>query len=292
MASHVQCGDTITQSTTLDSDLIDCPAHGIAVDGSRITLDLGGHVVDGTGGGDGVVTVGDSVSSNVTIRNGTVRQFVFGVRLTYGAGHLVEDLTVANNRAAGVVIGLVSAPTVRRVRAVGNTTGISVNVVTEARIEDNRTYANGAGMGGGYMDDSVIEGNNSHDNAFVGIGFSFSERNRFIGNRVADNGSEGMVLLDTVEASLFVNNRVTGSGADGILLSGESVGPHLLEQNRTDRNGDDGIDVDGPGSTLSRNRADRNGDLGIEAAPGTIDGGKNKAHRNGNPAQCTGVACR
>ena len=28
---HVQCGDVITQDTTLDSDLIDCPGDGIVI---------------------------------------------------------------------------------------------------------------------------------------------------------------------------------------------------------------------------------------------------------------------
>src|SRR4051812_39431258 len=32
-AQHVQCGDVITQDTTLDSDLIGCPADGIVIEG-------------------------------------------------------------------------------------------------------------------------------------------------------------------------------------------------------------------------------------------------------------------
>ena len=55
-AAHVQCGDVITQDTTLDSDLIDCPGHGVVIGASGITLDLAGHTIDGTGanGVDGV----------------------------------------------------------------------------------------------------------------------------------------------------------------------------------------------------------------------------------------------
>ena len=69
-----------------------------------------------------------------------------------------------------------------------------------------------------------------------------------------------------------------------------------IERNRTERNGDDGIDVDvgefGSPITVRANRAFFNVDLGIEADPGTIDGGGNRAKHNGNPLQCLGVRCR
>ena len=48
-AAHVTCGDVITQDTTLDSDLIDCPGDGLVIGADGVTLDLGGHTVDGTG---------------------------------------------------------------------------------------------------------------------------------------------------------------------------------------------------------------------------------------------------
>ena len=51
LANHVQCGDVISQDTTLDSDLIDCPGDGLVIGADGITLDLGGHTVDGDGVG-------------------------------------------------------------------------------------------------------------------------------------------------------------------------------------------------------------------------------------------------
>ena len=55
--------------------------------------------------------------------------------------------------------------------------------------------------------------------------------------------------------------------------------------------GDDGIDVDAAGTTLTGNVAVHNHDLGIEAVPGVVDGGRNHARFNGNPAQCTNISC-
>ena len=83
------------------------------------------------------------------------------------------------------------------------------------------------------------------------------------------------------------------------LVEGQGV-VALVERNQSNRNSDDGIDVDF-GSytpdccfeiTARANKAYFNVDLGIEAAPGTTDGGSNKAKHNSNPAQCVGISCK
>ena len=68
LASHVQCGDVITQDTKLDSDLIGCPGDGIVIGASDITLDLDGHTVKGNAIGSGIANEYD----RVTVRDGTV----------------------------------------------------------------------------------------------------------------------------------------------------------------------------------------------------------------------------
>jgi hypothetical protein len=77
---------------------------------------------------------------------------------------------------------------------------------------------------------------------------------------------------------------------DGIRVEPQATGT-LLKANLATRNGDDGIDVDSPATTVTVNVANDNADLGIEAVPGVTDGGGNRASENGNPAQCVGVTC-
>jgi Right handed beta helix region len=77
---------------------------------------------------------------------------------------------------------------------------------------------------------------------------------------------------------------------DGIRVEPGAAGT-LLRVNVATRNGDDGIDVDSPATTVTANVANDNGDLGIEAVSGVTDGGGNRARGNGNPAQCVGVVC-
>ena len=43
----VSCGQTITASIVVSNDLDDCPGYGLIVGANGITLDLGGHTIDG-----------------------------------------------------------------------------------------------------------------------------------------------------------------------------------------------------------------------------------------------------
>jgi hypothetical protein len=65
-----------------------------------------------------------------------------------------------------------------------------------------------------------------------------------------------------------------------------------VEDNKTNGNGDDGIDIERQLVTLTANKANANADLGIEAVAGVADGGGNKASGNGNPLQCLNVFCK
>ncbi len=85
----------ITQDTTLDSDLVNCPGHGVVIGASGITLDLAGHTIDGThvSGSRGVNNRGGH--DGVTVTHGTIREFGVSVDLLNQQGgelsHLVAD---------------------------------------------------------------------------------------------------------------------------------------------------------------------------------------------------------
>ena len=111
LANHVQCGDVITQDTTLDSDLVDCPGDGIVIGADNITLDLKGHTIDGL-----VPTplppphwgILDEGHSGVTIQDGTVREFYFGVRLSGASGNHLTGLQLVSMRR-GEAINLLNS---------------------------------------------------------------------------------------------------------------------------------------------------------------------------------------
>ena len=59
-AAAVQCGQVITSDTTLANDLVDCPGTALTIGADGVTLDLGGHLVDGTNapGSEGIAVDG------------------------------------------------------------------------------------------------------------------------------------------------------------------------------------------------------------------------------------------
>ena len=48
-AGGLACGAVIVKSTTLRNDLKNCPGNGLVIGADNLTLDLGGHTIDGTG---------------------------------------------------------------------------------------------------------------------------------------------------------------------------------------------------------------------------------------------------
>lgn len=252
--NHMSCGDTITQDTRLDSDLIDCPGNGLVIGADGITLDLRGHTIDGRGGGIGVDN--SAGHDGVTIQRGTIRDFNMGVFGEQAVGNVVRRLEVADAGYAGVVF---------------------LYLADGLRIERNRVVgAGGPGILVGDMGsccvlavaDNVLVGNCS------GIVLLDTSRARVEENTILRSGPLGC-------------GTIVGS-ADGIYSHYDSG--NVIDDNVVRRSADDGIDVEGE-DVVAGNRADRNGDLGIEAEPGVVDGGGNRARGNGNPLQCVGVAC-
>jgi parallel beta-helix repeat protein len=92
-------------------------------------------------------------------------------------------------------------------------------------------------------------------------------------------------------ANTLRGNVVRDAEVDGIHVESTATDT-LLDGNTASENGDDGIDVESPGTTLSGNTANDNFDLGIEAVPGGSPmAAGTRASGNGNPLQCTNLFC-
>ena len=330
-ATHVGCGDVVTQDTTLDSDLF-CEGDGLTVAGSEVTLDLGGHVIQGTGnaGSRGVViyTVFPEPLElqGIEVRDGGIRGFSLGAELDGPEATVFSNLSVEQT---DIGIRCHYAPGCRITDSVfrANGTGISLEAVDEgcrprALVARNLLRGNGRGIWLAGCDAHVILNRIEHnatrgvdieDHGLVEVSENLIARQRHRGRlrrvpgnrdrlRQPDlrNGGDG-VHLDGgtgpyAPRGIVRDNRIVRNGGDGVHTTNVWDGNAIIERNRTERNGDDGIDVDvgefGSPITVRANRAFFNVDLGIEADPGTIDGGGNRAKHNGNPLQCVGVQCR
>jgi hypothetical protein len=321
-AAHVQCGDVITQDTTLDSDLNDCPGDGIVIGADSITLNLAGHVIDGVGSGRGVDN--EAGHDGVTVQNGWIEDFNAPVYFNLANNGILRRLTVPGDNQGPIQLWSSSSNTIRRNVILSginlfwgsnentidrNTidtevTGILIaglpgfppvpgvqatgNVVTANRITG---HGQSTGIHAYLADSTVIQANEVRDLGRAGILLgNFGSGNQVLGNLIVGSGLQGIHVADEQGGVLIAQNQITDSALDGILLE-SFTGPITVERNNASRNGDDGVDSDTLETTFMDNRTKHNGDLGIEAQPGVTDGGGNVARGNGNPAQCVGVTC-
>lgn len=115
-ANHaVECGEEITEDTTLTADIGPCLGHGLVIVADDVTLDLGGHAISGAPVGQPVRRTPDGTPlpgsygepnnagvllvgvSGVTVTNGTVEHFDAGVAIEGGSDNTVTGLTAQDN---------------------------------------------------------------------------------------------------------------------------------------------------------------------------------------------------
>ena len=216
-ANHVACGDTITQDTTLDSDLT-CPGNGLVVGANGVTLDLGGHAISGSGAAfsTGITARQDVTLEDVTIRRGTIRGFDTGVLVEGGGGVAVRGLSITGN-VTGIVIDISFNVVVRHnVIADNSGSGLLALDSNTVRVAGNDALRN-AGDGihfGGEVTSSVAEGNVASGNGDDGIEvaeFVAGEvPNTLARNLATFNGDLGIeAVAGTIDGG---GNRAFGNG--------------------------------------------------------------------------------
>jgi parallel beta-helix repeat protein len=279
LGNHLQCGDTITQDTRLDSDLIDCPGDGIVIGADNITLDLAGHTISGRVSGDGSAVVNRGGFSGVTIENGVilgaaepgdVHGYYFAVTLGDCPGNLSE--VVRKNRVRDLVV-----------QGVGEIQlcGSDDNVIERTRSRITLSYSDGnlIRRDAGSMYLNLSNGNQIEDNQNTGIRFYYSEHNRFENNfssEITFEGGDynwvegndvhhpyaGLGIVDVGPGSSWthvVGNRVSNAG-EGILLLGSH---NVIEGNVVSEGGSRGIASWGDSNSIERNVVSRSGGDGV-----------------------------
>ncbi len=165
---------------------------------NSVVLDLNGFRIRGGGAGPGTTATGIHAQDkqNVTIKNGSVRGFHFGIALensTGGSeGHIVEDIRADQNTFIGIL---------------AQGTGIIVrnNLVSQT--------------GGSTV---PAAGGNGYGIAVDG------EQNRVINNDVLDTFATNQGVADAIQIAgtneLVVNNRTTVAGVGIFFVAGPTTG--------------------------------------------------------------------
>ena len=255
-ASHVGCGDVITQNTTLDSDVGPCTGTGLVIGADGITLNLGGHRVFGTpiaGEGAGILL---EDRQNVSVANGTVQFFDAGVAILGGGSNRVGRIQALDNVGGGST-------------DFGDGIAISDsadNLILQNVARGNGPYSGiglfGAGSMGNVIDRNLVEFNNilsgptgpqQDDGIRLEPGTSM---NTVTNNRVYDNGLDGIAIFANSSDNVVWRNDIRRNGAhaqvhrqgDGIAVFNRAQ-RNRIEQNRVFDNGANGIFLRGPITT-------------------------------------------
>jgi Periplasmic copper-binding protein (NosD) len=268
-ASHVSCGDVITENTRLDSDLdcFDSDGPALVIGADRVRLDLGGHRIQ-LGFGIGVLNEGHE---RVTIANGEVFTGCNAAILLRGADrNRLRDL-VALSGCEGVVLEGSDRNRLVRSRFGGDDGGLILRDGSDRNLITRNEL--GGGLGGGL---SIRDSDGNLATRNFGFGFPSLAPGLGVGP-----GSD--------DTTLRRNLVVQGGARDGILVAAETTGTRV-ERNQVRGYDGDGIHVDSPFTTLTRNSSNDNGGWGILAVPGVTDGGGNTASGN-LLGQCLNVSC-
>jgi parallel beta-helix repeat protein len=270
LANHVNCGDTISADTTLHSDLVNCPNHGIVIGADDITLDLNGHTIASDGKpscpeddfcDSGVLNDGHD---GVTVKDGSVRQFAFGAFVGRARHNRVLRISSSKNVLFGFVVAESGRSVVRDSRGNGNLApdgdGMGLFGSHHVRIVDNSFRRNPLGL---HVEDSTD--NSIRRNGFSrndGSIFIQGDRNQVRRNRCVRNGA--CIFVGPGNRNVIARNRVS-RGVGGVLIEkgrGNVVARNVVVQ--TSRAGITlGIQnpsIGGSNNVVRRNRVRGSGD--------------------------------
>jgi parallel beta-helix repeat protein len=307
----LNCGDTITEDTTLTADVV-CPTGGVGVyiGASDVTLRLNGHTVrtaPGVIGDYGVITSAPLGLEGVEVQGGTISGFATGVALE-ARYSLVARLKI-DARDAGISLVNTFDPATATPRS---------TLCEPSYPANNCVYRNVVNVGGGAFPGLGIDlygarshawGNTVAGTVDTGI-LASGDKPRIVLNRVDCCMKHG-ISVGSFETAAMVHGNVlvhTGSAGDSTGIETQNLGyggsvavransatgfayglwlttAGVLVGNNANGNAAYGIYVTGTNVNIRDNTANDN-QIGFSVADGNTNGGGNRA--TGNDVDCEG----
>ena len=205
------CGATISDDLRLDQDLV-CLADGLTVGADGIQINLDGHSITGAGSGVGIKIEGHS---GVTIfGDGTIANFMTGVRIVGSAEVVIKD-TVLDGHVDGIDVQAGSRGIVIKANEISSnsTRGIMLRSgVTDVDVKNNTFTGNRVGVLVNGPTRSVVRANFITSSPLAGI-------------RVGTTATANLLLDNIVVANLAGIEFLTaaGAGATGNTIKDNTV---------------------------------------------------------------------
>lgn len=293
-ARRVECGDVVTESLRVANNLL-CSGVGLVVGAPDITIDLGGHRIDGGNTASSIGIDNSTGRDDVVIQNGVVSSFENGIVLQNASRNTVTGIRAYGNSGAGIHLLSSSENEIRDNVVSGGGPGIVVEQASDENVlAGNDTSGNfGDGIFIASSAGNVLTGNVAVANIVFGIDVMESPNTILRANVASGNTMGGVVIVAGSNNAVVAKNQASANDIEGIGIFSSSG---TLTGNTAHENGVNGIDSDTDGVTLKKNKADGNGfqnggpgdgmGLGIIAVAGVTSSG-NKANGNDDPAQCS-----
>lgn len=280
----VSCGSTVFDDVTLTHDLVDCTGDGLIAGASGITINLGGHTIDGVPSAAGGVRVPPGVS-NVTILNGTITQFTEGVVLDTTTGNNVSRLTITET-TRGINLANAWGNTIEKNHiAAAFLDGIRVNGASSDNNLVTQNVVSQSNFIGitvsDFADNNLVEKNHVHGARFGIALFVGAQQNTVARNDVSGAWETGIQVDASSNDTIVARNQVSDSGV-GIFIKA-SVSRALVERNDIFANVSDGIRIGAADGAVERNQVFENGGWGINLLSGSENNtvAKNNLYDNG-----------
>ena len=195
----IACGSTLTKSTTLTADLLNCPGTALVIGADGITVNLAGHTISGTNakGSEGIAN--DGHAGVRILGSGKITDFrLNGVGMRKAPKSVVRGLTIRRIGAGGVEGEPVSAGIAIVDSPASQVTGNDVANDVKAYQSDGADVLNSRG--------SVVRGNKLSHNAWNGLVLIDSASSRIAGNEFDDNGNNGTEVNGKSDSTSVTSN--------------------------------------------------------------------------------------
>jgi parallel beta-helix repeat protein len=247
-ADQVACGQVITTDTTITNSVSGCSGDGLVIGAGGVTVDLNGNTVEGVGLGVGVNTNGHD---DVTIRNGAVHNFDYGVVLSPGTvRNTVTGLNLAKNEWAAIQLDNASSNHVGQNHFAESDVGLRVTNGSSDNVINGNVA--GAGAGDSFVvelgsDRNWLEGNVVQTTSGHAVRVEGSSNTMVLANELAGS-SDASVTMAAAPGSVVQANTIGTGGDAGVVLSGATAS--VVRFNAFGQSGDAGVILDSMGNSL------------------------------------------
>lgn len=199
----------------------------IVVQKSNIIIDGGGALLQGPGSGTGFSLVN---VNNITIRNVTILNYSYGIRLTTSSNNNISGNTITYNSEWGIFLEGSNYNNISRNNIKVNTNGVRLAVSNLNNFHNNLLINNthSCDLVGCY--NNTISENNFTDNG-RGPYLYESSYNVIYGNTIANNDWAGVMAQTSSNNSFYHNNIINNAVHSAYIEESENVWNDTLEGN-------------------------------------------------------------